>query len=117
MAEQGKVKWFSKVKGFGFLQKEGLDKDIFVHYSVIQGEGYKTLVQDEEVTFDLEEGEKGPIAKNVVRVKREEARKAAAEKKPEADKPAAPVPVEEKKEEAKPEEKAEKKPEESEKKD
>ena len=41
MADKGKVKWFSNVKGFGFLRKEGEEKDIFVHYSVIQGEGYK----------------------------------------------------------------------------
>jgi CspA family cold shock protein len=70
MAEKGKVKWFSNVKGFGFLRKEGEEKDIFVHYSVIQGEGYKRLNPDEEVEFEIEQGEKGPLAKNVVRHKK-----------------------------------------------
>ncbi len=67
MPEQGKVKWFSNVKGFGFITKDGLDKDIFVHYASIQGDRYKTLKSGEEVTFDLTEGPKGPIAQNVVR--------------------------------------------------
>ncbi len=70
MPEKGKVKWFSNVKGFGFLEKEGSDKDIFVHYSSIQGEGYKKLLEGEEVTFDIVEGEKGPQAANVVRNKK-----------------------------------------------
>jgi len=70
MAEKGKVKWFSNVKGFGFLRKEGEEKDIFVHYSVIQGDGYKRLNPDEEVEFDIVQGEKGPLAQNVVRHKK-----------------------------------------------
>ena len=70
MSEKGKVKWFSNVKGFGFLEKEGSDKDIFVHYSSIQGEGYKKLLEGEEVTFDIVEGEKGPQASNVLRTKK-----------------------------------------------
>jgi cold shock protein len=70
MPDKGKVKWFSNVKGFGFLEKEGGDKDIFVHYSSIQGEGYKKLLEGEEVTFDVVEGEKGPQAANVVRTKK-----------------------------------------------
>ncbi len=70
MAEKGKVKWFSNVKGFGFLEKEGYGKDIFVHYASIQGEGYKKLTEGEEVTFDIVEGEKGPQAANVVRQKK-----------------------------------------------
>lgn len=70
MAEKGKVKWFSNMKGFGFLTKEGSDKDIFVHYSSIQGEGYKKLLEDEEVTFDIVDGAKGPQAANVVRNKK-----------------------------------------------
>jgi CspA family cold shock protein len=70
MAEKGKVKWFSNVKGYGFLIKEGGDKDIFVHYSSIQGEGYKKLEESEEVTFDIVEGERGPQAANVVREKK-----------------------------------------------
>lgn len=70
MAEKGKVKWFSNMKGFGFLTKEGSDKDIFVHYSAIQGENYKKLNENEEVTFDLVDGPKGPTATNVVRQKK-----------------------------------------------
>lgn len=71
MAEKGKVKWFSNVKGFGFLEKEGGGQDVFVHYSSIQGEGYKTLKEAEAVTFDIVQGEKGPQAANVVRTKEE----------------------------------------------
>ncbi|HLD50671.1 MAG TPA: cold shock domain-containing protein [bacterium] len=70
MPEKGKVKWFSNVKGFGFLQKEGDAQDIFIHYSSIQGEGYKTLKDAEEVTFDIVQGPKGPQAANVVRNKK-----------------------------------------------
>lgn len=70
MPEKGKVKWFSNVKGYGFLEKEGGGQDIFVHYSMIQGEGYKTLDDSEEVTFDIVQGEKGPQATNVVRLKK-----------------------------------------------
>jgi CspA family cold shock protein len=76
MPEKGKVKWFSNVKGYGFLEKDGGDKDIFIHYSAIQSEGYKTLEQGEEVTFDVVEGERGPQAANLVRTKKP---KAAAE--------------------------------------
>lgn len=70
MPETGKVKWFSNVKGYGFLEKEGGGPDIFVHYSSIQGEGYKKLNDKEEVTFDIIQGEKGPQAANVVRIKK-----------------------------------------------
>lgn len=70
MADKGKVKWFSNVKGFGFLRKEGEERDIFVHYSVIQGDGYKRLNPDEEVEFEIVQGEKGPLAQNVVRTKK-----------------------------------------------
>ena len=70
MPEQGKVKWFSNVKGFGFLQKEGLEQDIFVHYSSVVSEGYKTLDSGEEVSFEIVQGEKGPQAKDVVRTKK-----------------------------------------------
>ena len=70
MPEKGKVKWFSNMKGFGFIEKEGGGQDIFVHYSSIQGEGYKKLVEGEEVTFEIIQGEKGPQASNVVRSKK-----------------------------------------------
>ncbi len=70
MPDKGKVKWFSNVKGYGFLTKEGFDKDIFAHYSAIQAEGYKTLDPDEEVEFEIVDGERGPQAKNIVRTKK-----------------------------------------------
>ena len=70
MPEKGKVKWFSNVKGYGFIEKEGSQQDIFVHYSAIQGEGYKKLEEGEEVTFDVVQGERGPQASNVVRSKK-----------------------------------------------
>ncbi len=70
MPEKGKVKWFSNVKGYGFIEKEGGGQDIFVHYSAIQGEGYKTLNEGEEVTFEIVQGERGPQATNIVRSKK-----------------------------------------------
>ncbi len=63
---QGKVKWFNAEKGFGFIEVEGQD-DVFVHFSAIQGEGFKTLEEGQEVTFDVEEGNRGPQATNVVK--------------------------------------------------
>lgn len=63
---QGKVKWFSKEKGYGFIEKEG-GGDIFVHYTGIAGSGYRNLEEGEIVTFDIVEGQKGPQATNVVR--------------------------------------------------
>ena len=68
MAVTGKVKWFSNVKGYGFIEQEG-GQDVFVHYSSIQGEGYKTLEEGDTVTFEIVQGEKGPQASNVVREK------------------------------------------------
>ena len=68
MAVKGKVKWFSNVKGYGFIEQEG-GQDVFVHYSTIQGDGYKTLEEGDVVTFDIVQGEKGPQASNVVREK------------------------------------------------
>lgn len=65
--EHGKVKWFNSEKGFGFIEREGGD-DVFVHFSAIQGEGYKTLEEGQEVTFDIEEGQRGPQASNVQKV-------------------------------------------------
>ncbi|SDJ76511.1 cold-shock protein [Sediminibacillus albus] len=63
---QGKVKWFNADKGFGFIEVEGQD-DVFVHFSAIQEEGFKTLEEGQEVTFDVEEGNRGPQAANVVK--------------------------------------------------
>src|SRR5699024_10583018 len=62
--EQGTVKWFNADKGFGFIEREEGD-DVFVHFSAIQGEGFKTLDEGQTVTFTVEEGQRGPQAANV----------------------------------------------------
>jgi CspA family cold shock protein len=64
VAEQGTVKWFSNEKGFGFISREGQD-DVFVHFSAIQGEGYKSLTEGQSVEFDVVDGPKGKQAANV----------------------------------------------------
>lgn len=64
---KGKVKWFHDAKGYGFIETEG-GRDVFVHYSAIAAEGYKTLAEGQEVEFELMEGDKGPRAANVVKV-------------------------------------------------
>jgi cold shock protein len=63
----GTVKWFNNRKGFGFIQQED-GPDLFVHFSSIISDGYKTLDEGEEVTFEVEDGERGPKAVNVSRV-------------------------------------------------
>ena len=62
----GKVKWFNADKGYGFITTEA-GKDVFVHFSAIQGEGYKTLDDGQAVTFDIVESNRGPQAANVVK--------------------------------------------------
>jgi cold shock protein len=65
---KGKVKWFNDTKGYGFIQMEGQDKDIFVHYSSVKAEGFRTLNEGEVVEFELIESPKGLKAENVVRL-------------------------------------------------
>lgn len=67
MRATGTVKWFNDAKGYGFIGRpEG--EDVFVHYSAIQGDGYKSLSEGQEVEFDLEDSAKGPQAANVIKV-------------------------------------------------
>jgi CspA family cold shock protein len=61
---EGTVKWFNEKKGFGFIQKDD-GGDVFVHFSAIQGDGFKTLYENQRVSFDVESGSKGPSATNV----------------------------------------------------
>lgn len=67
MRAQGRVKWFNDAKGFGFIERDG-QEDVFVHYSQIQREGYKTLAEGQVVEFELVTGAKGLQAKNVTGV-------------------------------------------------
>ncbi|WP_414044069.1 cold-shock protein [Macrococcus animalis] len=64
---QGTVKWFNAEKGFGFIEVEGGD-DVFAHFSAIQGEGYKSLEEGQAVEFEIEEGQRGPQAANIVKL-------------------------------------------------
>ena len=63
--EFGTVKWFNSTKGFGFIEREN-DEDVFVHYSEISGDGFRTLEEGEKVEFTVTQGQKGPQASNVV---------------------------------------------------
>ena len=62
---QGTVKWFNAEKGFGFIAPEDGSADVFVHYSEIQGNGFRTLEENQQVSFEIGEGQKGPQAPNV----------------------------------------------------
>lgn len=67
MKSKGKVKWFNDAKGFGFIEQEG-GSDVFVHYSAIQMDGFKTLKQGQDVEFEVKDGDKGPQAANVMKL-------------------------------------------------
>lgn len=62
----GTVKWFNESKGFGFISQDDGGNDVFVHFSAIQGGGFKTLAEGQKVSFDVQDGPKGPQASNVV---------------------------------------------------
>ncbi|NLL42424.1 MAG: cold shock domain-containing protein [Firmicutes bacterium] len=64
----GKVKWFNAEKGYGFIERDDGQGDVFVHFSAIQQEGFKTLQEGESVEFDITEGDRGPQASNVVKI-------------------------------------------------
>ncbi|MGH7198228.1 MAG: cold-shock protein [Candidatus Omnitrophota bacterium] len=65
---EGTIKWFSDQKGYGFITPEGGKKDVFVHFSALQGEGFKSLSEGQRVSFDITQGPKGEQAENVVKL-------------------------------------------------
>ncbi|MGD0828310.1 MAG: cold-shock protein [Desulfobaccales bacterium] len=67
MKERGKVKWFNDAKGFGFISRED-GPDVFVHFSAITGDGFRSLAENQEVEFEVVQGAKGPQAQNVMKI-------------------------------------------------
>ena len=65
MSIKGKVKWFNPTKGYGFIEREDKEKDVFVHHSAVRDAGLKYLKEGDELTFEVENGEKGPSAVNL----------------------------------------------------
>jgi cold shock protein len=65
---QGTIKWFSDQKGYGFITPEGGKRDVFVHFSALQGEGFKSLAEGQRVAFDITQGPKGEQATNVIKL-------------------------------------------------
>jgi CspA family cold shock protein len=68
LPERGRVKWFNENRGYGFIRREEGGNEVYVHYSNIDGEGFRTLSEGELVEFDILEGERGPEARNVKRI-------------------------------------------------
>jgi CspA family cold shock protein len=68
MAQQGIVKWFNAEKGYGFITPDGGGPDLFVHHTGIQGSGFKTLDENQRVSFETGQGQKGPMATNVTKI-------------------------------------------------
>ena len=68
MPVRGTVKWFNDEKGFGFITREDGEKDVFCHHTAIQGTGFRSLSEGQKVEFDVVQGQKGPAAKNVVKI-------------------------------------------------
>jgi len=65
LSATGTVKWFNEEKGFGFITQDDADDDVFAHFSAIQSDGFRTLIEGEAVSFDVEQGQKGPQAVNI----------------------------------------------------
>jgi CspA family cold shock protein len=68
MRERGKVKWFNDQKGYGFISRDNGQSDLFVHFSAVQAEGFKSLAEGDEVEFDVTPSDKGPKADNVTKL-------------------------------------------------
>lgn len=68
MRTTGTVKWFNDEKGFGFITRDDGERDVFCHYSAIEGQGFKSLAEGDKVEFDVVDGQKGPAAENVTKV-------------------------------------------------